>query len=106
VNTTLVHPHMLHVVTSGVERDILLHSPTPSSPCCRHLSLTDTAVRQLPDEGSLDAFQTVGIWDRTQAHVLNLFDRILRDEGGVDVFTARQWGTNPDLSESDSDVDV
>lgn len=52
VNTIAFHPHLLHVVTAGVERRVVLHSPTPSSPCTQNLSLSPTTVRQLTDENS------------------------------------------------------
>ena len=48
VNTTLMHPHMPLILTAGVERHILLHSPTPSCPCAEDLPLTPTRVRELP----------------------------------------------------------
>ena len=47
VNTVVFHPHFLHVATSGVEKSIHLHSPTPSSPCTQNLSLSPLDVRQL-----------------------------------------------------------
>ena len=49
VNTVVFHPHFLHVVTSGVEKSIHLHSPTPSSPCTRNLPLSPLDVRQLDE---------------------------------------------------------
>ena len=49
VNTVAFHPHFLHVVTSGVEKSIHLHSPTPSSPCTQNLSLSPLDVRQLDE---------------------------------------------------------
>ena len=49
VNTVVFHPHFLHVVTSGVEKSIHLHSPTPSSPCTQDLPLSPLDVRQLND---------------------------------------------------------
>ena len=44
-----MHPHLLHIVTCGIERDIVLHSPTPYSPCSQKMSLTPTDVRRLPE---------------------------------------------------------
>ena len=49
VNTVVFHPHFLHVVTSGVEKSIHLHSPTPSSPCTQNLPLSPLDVRQLDE---------------------------------------------------------
>jgi WD repeat-containing protein 22 len=48
VNTTLFHPILLHIATAGVESQIVLHSPTASSPCVKDLHLTPTNVRELP----------------------------------------------------------
>ena len=48
VNSVLFHPSLLHIVTAGVERHVVLHSPTKSSPCAKDLILTPAAVRQLP----------------------------------------------------------
>lgn len=50
VNTALFHPHFLHVVTAGVEKNIVLHSPTPSSPCTQNLQRSPARVRELKDE--------------------------------------------------------
>jgi WD repeat-containing protein 22 len=50
VNTIAFHPHFLHVATAGVEKRILLHSPTPSSPCTQNLPLSPTHIRQLADD--------------------------------------------------------
>jgi hypothetical protein len=86
VNNTLFHPHFLHVLTCGVERDILLHSPTQSSPCSQNLSLTTPEVRNLTNGDSdedqsrfLTALsgQHLTIYeDRedAQAHTIEMFD--------------------------------
>lgn len=50
VNTTLIHPSFLHILTSGIERHIVLHATAESSPCASHMSRTDTNVRNLPEE--------------------------------------------------------
>jgi WD repeat-containing protein 22 len=47
VNSVAIHPSLLHIVTSGVERQVILHSPTPSSPAAQHLPLTLPTVRTL-----------------------------------------------------------
>lgn len=49
VNTTLIHPSFLHILTSGVERHIILHGTAESSPCASNMSRTDTQTRSLPD---------------------------------------------------------
>ena len=50
VNTAVFHPHFFHVVTSGVEKNIILHSPTPSSPCTQNLQPSPSDVRDLRPE--------------------------------------------------------
>lgn len=47
VNSALIHPSFLHIVTSGVERDIVLHGTAASSPCISGMEVTDTQVRQI-----------------------------------------------------------
>ena len=54
VNTSVFHPHFLHVVTSGIEKDILLHSPTQASPCTSNLQPTPTQVRRLTENSDED----------------------------------------------------
>lgn len=54
MNTTLIHPHFLHIVTSGIEKRIVLHSPTSSSPCTQNLFRTPTDVRRLSDDDEED----------------------------------------------------
>ena len=48
MNSVLFHPSLLHIVTSGIERHVILHSPTKSSPCAQGLKLTPTTMRTLP----------------------------------------------------------
>lgn len=43
-----MHPYLPLILTAGVERHILLHSPTPTSPCVENLEPTPTNVRPLP----------------------------------------------------------
>ncbi|GBE85301.1 WD40 repeat-like protein [Sparassis latifolia] len=109
VNTTLMHPSNLHIATAGIERDILIHGPTPTSPCLDGTTLTPTAVRTLPDS-DLDSNRlfrhAIGLGpamdepdDDTGA--IALFDEIIRQEGDADVFVLRRW--NPDV---DRDIDL
>ena len=48
VNSVLFHPSLLHIVTAGIERHVILHSPTKSSPCVKDLVLTPETMRPLP----------------------------------------------------------
>lgn len=100
VNTTAVHPHMLHIVTAGIERNIILHSPTPSSPCTQNLDRTPTETRILSDDNELDrvtyfrALQGAPmqhVEDDPDSTTISMFDHILREEGSVDVFDVRWW---------------
>lgn len=45
---------MLHIVTAGIERNIILHSPTPSSPCTQNLARTPVETRVLSDDSEFD----------------------------------------------------
>ncbi|CAA7262966.1 unnamed protein product [Cyclocybe aegerita] len=86
VNTIVFHPHFLHVVTAGVEKNVLLHSPTPSSPCTENLPLSPAEVRQLDDADAeedrvsyLSALMGIGIRDGpseddSERRTLSLFD--------------------------------
>ncbi|KAF9046547.1 WD40-repeat-containing domain protein [Panaeolus papilionaceus] len=114
VNTTLFHPHFLHVLTSGVERKIFLHSPTPSSPCTHNLDRAPTEVRKLKDSDDEDRIvyynAISGIRpldvesgdDASEMQTLRLFDQILRSEGETDVFGQRPW-RSPDSTDSEGD---
>ncbi|KAF8158181.1 WD40-repeat-containing domain protein [Crassisporium funariophilum] len=120
VNTVLFHPHLLHIVTAGVERNIVLHSPTPSSPCTEGLQPSPLTVRTLePDDGDDDRLvylsALTGIRplnvesedDAAERQTLSLFDHILREEGDdVDVFRNRRWrspGSSDDEVETEED---
>lgn len=48
MNSVLFHPSLLHIATAGIERHVIIHSPTKSSPCTKDLPLTPTTVRALP----------------------------------------------------------
>ena len=50
---------MLHIVTAGIERNIILHSPTPSSPCTQNLPRTPVETRALSDNGELDQWMYI-----------------------------------------------
>ncbi|KAF8500795.1 hypothetical protein F5888DRAFT_1888110 [Russula emetica] len=51
VNTTLIHPVLPLIATAGIERQVVLHSPTPNTPWATDLPLTPTVTRSLPSEG-------------------------------------------------------
>ncbi|KIK01883.1 hypothetical protein K443DRAFT_6548 [Laccaria amethystina LaAM-08-1] len=112
VNTSVFHPHFLHVVTSGIEKDILLHSPTQASPCTSNLQPTPTQVRRLTENGDEDrhtysralahSYPTNGELEDEQT-TLSMFDHILREEGESDVFTVRRWSS--DSSDEDEETD-
>ena len=48
MNSVLFHSSLLHIVTAGIERHVILHSPTKSSPCAKDLTFTPQSVRALP----------------------------------------------------------
>lgn len=110
VNSVLFHPSLLHIVTAGIERHVILHSPTKSSPCTEELELTPTTVRPLPvgspeDRSRLLRAISTGMGTNEfeeDAETIALFDEILRSEGeGRDIFLSRVC----DGDESDEDED-
>ncbi|KAF9464101.1 WD40 repeat-like protein [Collybia nuda] len=119
VNSTLIHPHFLHILTSGIEKDILLHSPTAISPCSNDMQLTSTDVRAL--SGDDDEDRTIYFRALTGHHepdsmdndedsetvTVRMFDHILREEGQVDLFETRRWSDDSsDDEEGDSLDDI
>ncbi|KIK92955.1 hypothetical protein PAXRUDRAFT_829466 [Paxillus rubicundulus Ve08.2h10] len=54
VNAVAMHPSLLHIVTSGIERHVILHSPTQASPVVHHLSETPSEARSLEDHDASD----------------------------------------------------
>ena len=75
-----MHPHLPLILTSGVERHILLHSPTPILPCADDLQRTPTAVRALtgPSRGDRRSLMfralTSGLEPDGDANTIELFD--------------------------------
>ncbi|KAF9013305.1 WD40 repeat-like protein [Cyathus striatus] len=115
VNTTLIHPSLLHIVTSGIEKNIVLHSPTTSSPCTQNLHRSPSDVRELSDNVDDDRsayIRALGFSrpdvlsgdDTAERITLSMFDHILREEGEADVFEIRKWMGSE--SSSDEDLDV
>ncbi|KAM6494060.1 WD40-repeat-containing domain protein [Amanita muscaria] len=116
VNTSAVHPYMLHVATAGIEHCIILHSPTPSSPCTQDLADTPTETRSLSQDGDVDRaayFRAlhghhlpVIETDDPDRMTISMFDHILREEGEADVFEARRWtGDGSSSDELTDEVD-
>lgn len=52
VNTTLIHPVLPLILTAGIERHILVHSPTPAVPFSSDLRLTPVDIRRLPAQST------------------------------------------------------
>ncbi|KAH7927823.1 WD40 repeat-like protein [Leucogyrophana mollusca] len=117
VNSVAVHPTLLHVVTAGIERDVILHSPTSASPSTQNLTLTPTDVRTLDEHvrpGDHGRFLRALLGPHPTLHedidgaddedaTISLFDHILREEGEADVFALRSWNENIDSEDSDED---
>jgi hypothetical protein len=59
VNSTLIHPVLPIIATAGIERHVLLHSPTPNTPWGSNLPLTPTTTRPLPNGGPTAADPSV-----------------------------------------------
>lgn len=82
VNTVLFHPRLLHVVTAGVEKVIILHSPTPGSPCTHDLDETPPDVRAVSDHADEDRniylrslTGQLSDDDRNEEHTIRMFDQ-------------------------------
>ncbi|KDR82852.1 hypothetical protein GALMADRAFT_238461 [Galerina marginata CBS 339.88] len=115
VNTTVFHPHLLHIATAGIEKNVILHSPTPSSPCTQNLDSSPVTVRKLlGDEDDKDRENYYAAMlglipadsenDQNERQTLSFFDHILREEGNADVFAQRPW-KSPDVSDEEEDQD-
>ncbi|KAI5985700.1 WD40 repeat-like protein [Pisolithus marmoratus] len=115
VNAIAIHPSQLHIVTSGIERHIVLHGPTPSSPVAQGLTLTPSEVRKLTEYSHEDEMRFLGALLGThptlhgdmgqsddESQTISLFDHILRGEGEGDVFELRQCKDDED-DEDDED---
>lgn len=59
VNSTLIHPVFPLIATAGIERQVLLHSPTQSTPWASNLPRTATTTRPLPSGGPTPADPSV-----------------------------------------------
>ncbi|KAG2101108.1 WD40 repeat-like protein [Suillus discolor] len=119
VNSVAIHPSLLHIATSGVERQIILHSPTPSSPAVQNLLPTSPTVRMLQPQ-DLAAQRTFlrALFgphptlhedvedDEGENETISLFDHILRAEGEADVFTIRRWGEDSEEDSEDEDETI
>lgn len=127
VNTALMHPTFPAILTAGIERNILVHSPTPATPFLPSGSLTVTPpeVRALPVEDTTesrrlvllgmssaepeDDSMSITLFDQYVPSMpltclCHLFDcRILRQEGCVDVFQARRCDNEYEDEEMDID---
>lgn len=131
MNSVLFHPSLLHIVTAGIERHVILHSPTKSSPCVKDLTFTPTLVRGLPAGSPEDHnrylravssnlvtndldedVETIALFDecvcvlsdRDSGGDLTTTCRILRTEGeGRDIFSGRGCDESEDEDENVSD---
>ncbi|KAG6831737.1 hypothetical protein H0H87_004006 [Tephrocybe sp. NHM501043] len=110
VNSTLFHPHLFYVLTCGIERDIILHGPTPTSPCAPDLQRTSTDVRRLEEDDVEDRAiyyrMLIGADEDLDGEItaIRMFDHILREEGNADIFDIRRI-TQDSSSEDVSDLE-
>lgn len=91
VNNIVIHPHLPHIVTCGVERHILLHSPTASSPCTQSLERTPSTVRNLSQTSGEEE-------DR-------LISSLLSGESDPATLTTARTGPSEESSGDDSEDD-
>ncbi|KAK2465717.1 hypothetical protein APHAL10511_002261 [Amanita phalloides] len=115
VNATAVHPYLLHIATAGIERNVILHSPTPSSPCTQNLTRTPTETRVLSNGSEIDRVTYLralrgapmeGEADDPDSATISMFDHILREEGAANVFDVRPWTGEGSDSDDDDDKDM
>jgi hypothetical protein len=67
VNTALMHPHFPYIMTSGIERHVLLHSPKSDSPSAQGLNITPNDIRSLPERNSEDRRRYIRAMTRPHA---------------------------------------
>ncbi|KAH8104670.1 WD40-repeat-containing domain protein [Cristinia sonorae] len=111
VNSALIHPTQPLIFTSGVERDILMHSPRPSAPCVSSFEDTPDKVRALPGSPTdgrgmvVRALLAEAEDTGEDRFTIALFDRIIREEGGQDLFSLpdRIWEPSEDEEPDDDD---
>ncbi|KAH9936079.1 WD40 repeat-like protein [Fomitopsis serialis] len=113
VNTALMHPTFPAVLTAGIERDILLHSPTPAAPFLpsTSLTLTPTAVRPLPPAEMAWSRRVMRMMipqtldevePEDDSTTIAMFDQIICEESDADVFAVRRWNGD---AHGDEDTD-
>ncbi|KAI0317617.1 WD40 repeat-like protein [Amylostereum chailletii] len=114
VNTALMHPTLPLIATAGIERHVVLHSPTASVPFSEGaLNRTTTEIRHLPVTSAGARAQMRRLLLGTpgadphdsgeEEAAIMLFDEILRTEGDADAFSSHPFVFSD--SESDSDRD-
>ncbi|KZT27461.1 WD40 repeat-like protein [Neolentinus lepideus HHB14362 ss-1] len=94
VNSALLHPHIPILLTAGIERNIILHSATPNSPCFQDLTETDTSVRRL--------YELLDVTGEDR-ETLALFDHLLGRQGEIDPFDMRSWALGTDPEDDDEE---
>ncbi|KZT64278.1 WD40 repeat-like protein [Daedalea quercina L-15889] len=99
VNTALMHPMFPAVCTAGIERSVILHSPTPATPflASDSLTLTPSAMRPLPSSESSEskrlAMRALGILpgvsdeDESEDDSMSiaLFDQYVAQKSSIDL---------------------
>ncbi|KAH9975631.1 WD40 repeat-like protein [Russula compacta] len=120
VNSTLIHPVFPLIATAGIERQVLLHSPTQSTPWASNLPHTPATTRPLPSGGPTPAdpsvlrllmrLSTIMEADESMgedARSIAYFDMILQREGERDLFALRRPAMpSDDDAEDGHDIDM
>jgi WD repeat-containing protein 22 len=119
VNSTLIHPVLPLIATAGIERQVVLHSPTPNTPWATNLPPTPTTTRSLPSLGTmadrsilrlLMRMSTIMEPDESMgedARSITYFDMILQREGERDLFALRQPAmASDDDTEDGYDIEI
>ncbi|KAJ7439203.1 WD40 repeat-like protein [Mycena latifolia] len=97
INTVLIHPSMLLAASAGVEAGIVLHGAVES--LLGGMQPTGARTRKVGEPWSEVSQEEI---EEEEWSTLELFDGILRDEVGADVFAVRRWWGNDEGDSSDS----
>ncbi|KAG6872016.1 hypothetical protein C0995_013894 [Termitomyces sp. Mi166 len=83
-------------------------SPMPTSPCAPNLQRTSTNVRVLEEDSRRDRaayFRALADMEQSESEEMTAIRIILRDEGNMDVFDGRQWGSEHSSSDEMESID-
>ncbi|KAH9991247.1 WD40 repeat-like protein [Russula vinacea] len=102
VNSTLIHPVLPLIATAGIERQVVLHSPTPNTPWALGTMADRSILRLLMRMSTImEPDESMG----EDARSITYFDMILQREGERDLFALRQPAMASDDDAEDIETD-